>query len=65
MTDYLYREGKGAPNSKKNFPDVHRLAELKELFREIQTINRNFGNFRDAGRMRKIIETYGPKLRTV
>lgn len=49
----------------KSVPDQHRIVALKDLFMEIQAVNRNVENFKDAGRMKEIIETYGPELKKV
>lgn len=49
----------------KETPDEKRVDSLWKLFKEIQGINRTVENFKDAGRMKEIIETYGPKLKKV
>lgn len=49
----------------KNEPDHKRIASLWALFEEINAVNRNVDNFKSAGRMQEIIETYGPKLKKV
>ncbi|MDQ8015084.1 MAG: hypothetical protein REI96_21745 [Flavobacterium nitrogenifigens] len=49
----------------KETPDQKRVDSLWELFKEIQGINRSVENFKDAWRMKEIIETYGPKLKKV
>lgn len=46
-------------------PDQQRIEALWSLFREVQAINRNADNFKDAGRMQEIIEAYSPKLKKV
>lgn len=49
----------------KEFPDQNRMDRLWSLFKEIQAINRNTDNFKDATIMKEIILTYGTKLKSV
>lgn len=49
----------------KEFPDQNRLDRLWSLFKEVQAVNRNTDNFRDAEIMKEIILKYGEKLKIV
>lgn len=49
----------------KKCPDEKRIAQLLELFREINEINSNPDNFKSAPRMEAIIEQYAPMLRAI
>lgn len=49
----------------KEHPDQKRIEALEKLFQEVDEINRNTANFKDALRMQEIIKTYGPKLKRI
>lgn len=51
--------------SKKVVPDQDRIKKLRDFSAEIRAINRKSENFRSIGRMREIIQIYGPKLKLV
>ncbi len=47
----------------KEFPDQNRIDALWNYFKEINSINRNVENFKDAGRMEEIIAKYAPVVK--
>ncbi|MGX5854430.1 hypothetical protein ACWKW6_12320 [Dyadobacter jiangsuensis] len=46
-------------------PDLCRVKLLEELFEEVHGINSDPENFKSLGRMKAIIDRYGPKLAAV